>query len=375
MRTRYIFSISLALFLLVGLTTIVRGQEKTTKSFDVRKGENLSLKVSGDVKVESWSKDEVYIEVSGVRKSNIEDLKINQEGNTVFINFKSNDDATFLIKTPEQFNLDIKTSGGDIYCLGKYFGSINGSTAGGDIKVEKVSGNVVLTTAGGDITTGDIEGNLKATTSGGDIKAGNISGEGKISTSGGDITVAGSNKSLSLATSGGDIKVGNINGDFSAATSGGDIIVGIVNGVVKLNTSGGDIKLAGAKGNTKANSSGGDLRLENLYGSVRANTSGGEVYVELNPDGSEESKIATAAGNITLLIPENAKATIEAVIYLPSKSDFDDGYEIVSDYKIENYTTDEDRKEIRATINLNGGGKLIRLNNVKSKIAIRKWNK
>ncbi|MDP2301739.1 MAG: hypothetical protein Q8N03_04865 [Ignavibacteria bacterium] len=373
MRTKYMFGLTLTVLLLVGLTTIGRAQE--TKSFDVRKGENLSLKVNGDVKVESWSKDEVYIEVSGVRKANLEELKINQEGNTVFIEFKSNDDASFLIKTPEQFNLDIKTSGGDISCLGKYFGNINSATAGGDIKVEKVSGNVVLTTAGGDITTGDIEGNLKAATSGGDIKTGSISGEGKISTSGGDITVVSSNKSLSLATSGGDIKVGNINGDFSASTSGGDIFVGNVNGEAKLNTSGGDIKLAGAKGNTKANSSGGDLKLENLYGSVKANTSGGKVYVELNPDGSEESKIASSGGSITLLIPENAKATIEAVIKVQSKNDLKDGYTIVSDYKIDNYITDEDRKEIRATIVLNGGGKLISLNTSNSQITVKKWNK
>lgn len=374
MRARYLFGFTLTVILFVGFSTIVSGQEKTTKSFGVKKGDNLSLKVNGDVKVESWSKDEVYIEVSGVRRSNIELLKIKQNDNTILIDFVANE-ATFLIKTPEQFNLDIKTSGGDITCSGKYLGNVKSSTSGGDIQVEKVIGNVVLSTSGGDIMTGDIDGNLKVATSGGDIKVGIISGEGKLSTSGGDIIVAGSNRALSLATSAGDIKIGSVNGDLSVSTSGGDILVGNVNGAAKLNTSGGDIKLSGAKGNSKVISSGGELKLENLFGSVKASTSGGKVYAELNPDGSEESRIATAGGNITFLIPETAKATIEAVIAVQSKKDLYDVFSIVSDYKIDDYTVDEDRKEIRAKIFLNGGGKLIILNTVNSQIAVRKLNK
>jgi hypothetical protein len=375
MKRRNVRSAVLTILFVIGIINIGMTQDKTTKTFQVKKGENLSVKVNGDVKVDSWGKDEVYIEVSGVRKSNLEDMKITQDGNVISVNFRSNDNASFFIRTPEQFNLDIKTSGGDISCLGKYIGNITGTTAGGDIKIEKVSGNVILTTSGGDINTGDIDGNIKLTTSGGDISAGNIGGEGKITTSGGDITVAGSNKSLALASSGGDIKVGNINGDLSVSTSGGDIIVGSVNGAAKLNTSGGDIKLASAKGNSKANSSGGDLKLENIYGSVRANTSGGKVYAELNPDGSEDSKLSSSGGSITLLIPENAKATIEAIIKITSNRDMKDSYSITSDYKIDNYVTDEDRREIKATITLNGGGKLITLNTVNSQIAIKKWNK
>lgn len=375
MKKNNYFGLVLKTLLALALTSAGMSQGKITKSFQVKKGDSLSVKVSGDVKVESWSKDEVYVEVTGLEKEDFEDLKMKQEGSKVSIVLKSNNSATFSIKTPGQFNLDIKTSGGDLSCLGKFAGNVNGTTAGGDVTVQTVDGNVVLTTAGGNVTTGDITGDAKLTTAGGDIHAGNIGGEGKISTAGGDIVVGSANKSISLATAGGDIKINNVGGEIKASTSGGDIMVGVVKGAAKLNTSGGDIKLSGANGSISTNTSGGDIILEKLYGSIKANTSGGEVYVELNPDGSDESSLSSSGGNIKLLVPENAKVTIEAVIEINSKKDLKGTYKIISDFKFDSYVTDEDNREIRATISLNGGGKLIKLNTTNSNIEIKKLSK
>jgi hypothetical protein len=369
------FSLVLTILCALAITSVGLSQDKITKSFNVKKGENLSVKVSGDVRVQSWSKDEVYIEVVGLDKGDYEDLKMKQEGNTISVVLKNRDGASFSFKTPEQFNIDIKTSGGDLSCTSKFIGNVNGTTAGGNVKVQNIDGNVVLTTAGGDVVTGDVSGDVKLTTAGGDIHAGNIGGEGKISTAGGDIIVNSANKTISLSTAGGDIKINNVGGEVNASTSGGDITVGTVKGTAKLNTSGGDIKLSGANGSISTNTSGGDIRLEKLFGSVKANTSGGEVYAELNPDGSDESSLSSSGGNIKLLIPENAKATIEAVIEVSSRKDYNGPYVITSDFKIDNYVTDEDDREIRATITLNGGGKLIKLRTSDSKIEIKKLSK
>lgn len=369
-----LFSLVLTALLVFAISSIGVSQEKITKSFNVKKGENLSVKVSGDVKVESWSKDEVHIEVIGLDADDAEDLKMKQDGSTVSITLKNRDGASFSIKTPEQFNLDIKTSGGDLLCLGKFVGNITGTTAGGDVKVPSVNGNVVLTTAGGDINAGDVTGEVKLTTAGGDIHAGNIGGEGKITTAGGDIVVNSAGKTISLSTAGGDIKINNVGGEVKASTSGGNINVGTVKGAAKLNTSGGDIKLSGANGKISTNTSGGDIKLEKVNGSVSANTSGGEVYVELNPDGSDESNLSSSGGNIKLLVSESAKATIEAVIEINSKKDLKN-YKVISDIKFDSYVTDEDDREIRATVNLGGGGKLIKLETVNSNIEIKKFSK
>jgi hypothetical protein len=369
------FSLMLTALLVLTIASAGLSQEKITKSFPVKKGDNLSVKVSGDVKVESWSKDEVFIQVTGLDEDDAEDLRMKQEGNTVSIQLKSRYGASFSINTPEQFEFDVKTSGGDLSFNGNFTGNIVGTTAGGDVKAQNVNGNVTLTTAGGDVKTGDITGDVKLTTAGGDIITGKIGGEGKVTTAGGDIVVETANKTLSVSTAGGDIKIKNVGGELKASTSGGDIMVGTVKGAAKLNTSGGDIKLSGATGNISANTSGGDIRLEKLFGSVSANTSGGEVYVELTPDGSDDSKLNSSGGNLKLLIPENSKATIEALIDVYSKKDLKEKYKIISDFKFDSYVVDDDEREIKGTINLNGGGKLIKMQTSNSNIEIRKLSK
>jgi hypothetical protein len=369
------FSLMLTLLLVLIVASAGLSQEKITKSFSVKKGDNLSVKVSGDVKVDSWSKDEVFIQVIGLDEDDAEDLRMKQDGNTVSIQLKSRYGASFSINTPEQFEFDVKTSGGDLSFNGNFTGNIVGTTAGGDVKSQNVNGNVTLTTAGGDVKTGDITGDVKLTTAGGDIITGKIGGEGKVTTAGGDIVVESANKTLSVSTAGGDIKIKNVGGELKASTSGGDIMVGTVKGAAKLNTSGGDIKLSGATGSISANTSGGDIRLEKLFGSVSANTSGGEVYVELTPDGNDDSKLNSSGGNIKLLIPENSKATIEAFIDVYSKKDLKEKYKIISDFKFDSYVVDDDEREIKGTINLNGGGKLIKMQTSNSNIEIRKLSK
>ena len=119
MKKTHHFSVVLTILFALAITSVGLSQDKITKSFNVKKGENLSVKVSGDVRVASWNKDEVYVEVTGLDKDDSEDLKMKQEGNSVSVVLKNRDGASFSIKTPEQFNLDVKTSGGDLLCYWK----------------------------------------------------------------------------------------------------------------------------------------------------------------------------------------------------------------------------------------------------------------
>lgn len=384
------------LILVVLTSAQVFAQEKITKSFQVKKGDNLQIKVQGDVFVEIQNKDEISIEAFGIDKNDIEDLTITQNNNTVLVNYNpasGSGSSVFKFKVPSQINLDLYTSGGDIKCSGEYNSNINLKTAGGDILVGNVNGNLKVNTSGGDIIAANIKGDVTLTTAGGDIKVGDIGGDGKITTAGGDIKIKNASKNLSVttaggdifienvggelkaSTSGGDITVGNVNGQLSVTTSGGDIRVGLTSGNVKMNTSGGDIELKGGKGEISANTSGGDIRIYNVTGSVNAATSGGDVYAELIPDGKNESKLASSGGKITLLIPENAQVTIETIIKISGWSSNKDKFKVISDYKADSYYTEESSKEIRGVYKLNGGGKLVKLSTTNSDIVIKKLNK
>jgi DUF4097 and DUF4098 domain-containing protein YvlB len=245
------------------------------------------------------------------------------------------------------------------------------------VKLEDVKGGKVdLSTSGGDMRTGDIQGDVTLRTSGGNIEMGVVGGEASVKTSGGDITVKSVGKSHVASTSGGNIEIGDVGGEARVSTSGGDVHVRRVTGNASLNTSGGNIELEGASGTVKANTSGGDITLQNITGSIEAATAGGDVRAELKPSGKGRSKLSSAGGEISLSVPEEAKATIEATIRLQDHWGSSKGrYKVKSDFKADTYEQDQDEHEIHATYKLNGGGDTIELKTVNSDITIRKLRK
>ncbi len=123
----------------------------------------------------------------------------------------------------------------------------------------------------------------------------------------------------------------------------------------------------------KATTAGGDLRLQGISGSLEASTAGGDVTAELNPSGKGPSSLSTAGGNITLVIPEGARAHIEATIKIEGRWRTNSTkYEIRSDFRATEQGLDDQAEVIRAVYDLNGGGDLIRLNTVNGNIIIRK---
>lgn len=228
------------------------------KNFRVHFGKELKISAeSGDIEITPWQNNEVMINIYG-NENTKEKMKFVFDSDNNYITIKSerknkrgflsNIKLRYEIKVPEKFNLDI-------------------STAGGDIKVGGVNGEIYLNTSGGDIWADIIAGNTRVNTSGGDIKI--FSNDASIDalTSGGDITLEyfGENRGIELRTSGGNIEI-KLPSDFNAsvelATSGGDVncdfklnrveklsrtkIIGeLNNGGQKLNakTSGGDIEV------------------------------------------------------------------------------------------------------------------------------------
>jgi DUF4097 and DUF4098 domain-containing protein YvlB len=134
--------------------------------------------------------------------------------------------------------------------------------------------------------------------------------------------------------------------------------------------------LRGAAGTVRATSAGGDLELENMTGTVDGNTAGGNILAVLNPLKNGRSRLTTAGGDIRLVVPDGARATISARIRVGGWWRIQkDSYEIRSDFKMDNYEKNEQGHEIRATVLLNGGGEEISLEAVSGNIEIRRERK
>ena len=219
---------------------------------------------------------------------------------------------------------------------------------------------------------------MDATTSGGDITIGGTTGEVTARTSGGDIEIERASGSTEAVTSGGDIRIGRTTGDVKVKTSGGDIRIEHADGAVDAHTSGGDVTIDNAEGSLKAGTSGGDIKISNATGGgVSARTSGGDIEARLLASVSaldEDWFLQSSGGELTIRIPEDLPATLEAEIHLErSWSGRDQDYQIDSDFDLdEQDESGRNRRTIRATGDINGGGNLIRLETSGGDIQIRK---
>lgn len=346
------------------------GEEK--KSFTVSKGGTLDVSVNlGTIRVKTWDKNEVVVRV-GSDESDEEDdedsgIRIRQRENTIRIttsqHYQSWGDVDIDVSIPQQFNVQLETSAGDIVIDGSVIGKVDVQTSGGNISTGAIEGKADLATSGGDIITGNIKGDLTLNTSGGNIRVGNVTGVAEVETLGGDIIIDRVDKRLAASTSGGNVRVGNIGEEVTVSTSGGDIILDHVGGSASLTTAGGNITLTSAHGTVSAATAGGDIRADSIVGSVTARTSSGNINIMLIPSGSGKSKLSTSVGDIHFFIPENAKASITARNrrqYLGPWGDYDEDV-IFSDFKEDTYDREARGREVRATYILGGGGQTINL--------------
>lgn len=154
--------------------------------------------------------------------------------------------------------------------------------------------NVELKTSGGEIELGNLGGNVDARTSGGGIVTGQLGGPAMLRTSGGSIRIAGAN------------------GEIDARSSGGSIEVGDTKGKVDVRTSGGSIRVGRSGGEVIAKTSGGGIHIEEALGSVDAHTSGGSIHATIARQPSGDSRLSTSGGNVTVELASGIRADLDA---------------------------------------------------------------
>ena len=369
----------IAVIFLLSVTVSALGREESdvTKTFKVSKGTLLKVSLTtGDISISVWDKAEVSVNLEGVSQSDMSQITLKQDGNTILVSdngmsgWSNNIDA--VISVPAQIDMDVSTNYGDIECSGSLNGSVKASSNAGDLVFRNVQGKVSMNTNGGDISIGSVGGTLNLSTSGGDIQTGNVGSTADVTTMGGSIKMGNVGGGLTLSTMGGDITLENVGGSATVSTLGGSIYVNKVGGSASLRTNGGNIRLLGADGEIKAKTFGGNITLKNIKGSVNAYTAAGDVEIELYPSSSGVSKVSTMSGSIKLLLPSGAKASVEASVRATGGTDSDEKL-IDSDFPSTTY--DVRHGEVNAVYQINGGGAKISLKSMNDKIRIRKISK
>jgi len=270
-----------ALILMLGMTTHASAdiQNQIRRTFTVTPGGTLRLLTdTGSIEVQSSPGDKVDIQV------------------ILTADTSSRDKAAKLFK---DFTLDAKQSGNSVIVRGRYDEGWGLFQFDDDLEAHFVitvpaQYNLDLETAGGNIRVSDIKGEVRTETSGGNLYLGRIDGPVSGNTSGGNVTVQGAVGKLLLRT------------------SGGDITVGAVQGPVEARTSGGSIKVSQARGDVIAKSSGGNITLNDVAGSINAETSGGNMSASISTQPRSDSRLSTSGGNVTISLANTVSVDLDA---------------------------------------------------------------
>jgi DUF4097 and DUF4098 domain-containing protein YvlB len=271
---------NILVLLLISLSVAVASEENLSRQIDVTPGGKLIVDVDfGTIQVGAGADGKIALEAH--RKVELGDetkekeylaaapIAVTKEGNVVTVRARRNEswfnwnfghsrmDASYILQVPKKFDLDLRTSGGDI-------GAVD------------ISGDLKAHTSGGKLEFADLEGALTATTSGGSIRVEGCRCPTEIKTSGGDIFVVDGAGVLHAQTSGGRIEVHNLSGDADLETSGGNLV------------------------------------LEKIRGKLIGKTSGGSIHTSIPGEVDGDVQLRTSAGNIELAVPENAALDIDA---------------------------------------------------------------
>lgn len=170
----------------------------------------------------------------------------------------------FTIEVPQDYPVEIKTSGGSLEVVSLHAG-VHGTTNGGSIGVRDIAGQVNVHTMGGSISAEHVQGQAELVTMGGGITARDVRGD------------------LEAHTMGGSISLTSVDGQVSAHTAGGSVFAEeLGDHDVNLETSGGSI----------------ELRMPvTVHASIDASTFGGSVHSSI-PVNIESSGHSFLKGSI-----------------------------------------------------------------------------
>ena len=133
-----------------------------------------------------------------------------------------------------------------------------------------------------------------------------------LNTAGGSISVEDLNGNVNSNTSGGSLKFGHIEGNVNGKTSGGSIQLESCNGEVDVKTSGGSIQIGRVKGNVEANTSGGGIEVEEVFGNIDAKTSGGHIECTLTRQPTADCYLKTSGGSIQIYLKDDIAVNLNA---------------------------------------------------------------
>ena len=209
------------------------------KPADVRAAEQVQVELSGDVLsvkgLKSWR------QLSPFGGHGLADI-------TVDLPARSNVAATTaigkVVTDGELGRVNAKSAMGDITI--EHMATGRAKTAFGDVRIDRVDGDLDVSTASGDLHIGDVHGSATMKNSNGGTSVGHVTGDLKVKAANGRIDVDRVDRSAVCKTANGSTRVGQVGeGDVLLTAAAGGMEIGIPEGTaawLDLNSQYGDVR-------------------------------------------------------------------------------------------------------------------------------------
>jgi DUF4097 and DUF4098 domain-containing protein YvlB len=188
------------------------------------------------------------------------------------------------VRCPEGSALRVQSKSADIRGRGR-FGTVDISTASGDLAIEEIAGDARLKSVSGDVEVAKVAGEASAQSTSGDVKVGRVAGSLTISSVSGDLLVSDAAGNVGANTVSGDQRLEAVReGSVHLQSVSGDVNVGIRRGsrvYLDCNTMSGDTS-------SDLEVSGGPVSEDGPLVELRAKTVSGDIRVVRAAAVSEE---------------------------------------------------------------------------------------
>jgi DUF4097 and DUF4098 domain-containing protein YvlB len=181
---------------------------------------------AGDIRVETVDGDESYVNVTGSERL-VEQTQVTLEGNRLTIAHRSKKPFGITISIGDfSFGSD---RGLQITAKVPHRSEVSLSTAAADMKLRGRYRALEVKSASGDLTvTGEVENDAKVKTVSGDVRVDKVGGELKVQSVSGDVVVGSIGGSIETRSVSGDVRFEHVReGTVTIQSVSGDIEVGV----------------------------------------------------------------------------------------------------------------------------------------------------
>ena len=296
--------------------------ESETGSIQVDSWMNDDVEIRIEKRVKGRREDRArsaFEEIEVVLSRRDDDVHIRIVDNNESIFLRNRVTVEMTARVPERYALDLSTVDGSIEVKNTK-GPVTANAVDGDIEIENAKGPVTARAVDGDIEIENADSQVDAVTTDGNIEIEEVTGDVTARAVDGDVEIRNTQGPVTANAVDGNIDIRHVTGEVIARATDGDIEIRDAQSAVNVDAVDGNIETWSTEGRVEANTLEGNIGLFETLGAVTAKALRGNIDVEVarpnrDSDSRGRSERSMPPGSST---PEPMEPTVPAEPTVPT---------------------------------------------------------